>query len=276
VTPYGDKVNAFPRTGFSVEKIGMKKKIDGVEYDTKHAVIIANHDAEDNSQTAYLYCTTDGKYFLRIEKLQVRKGRAWCDVLMDGSAKGRKVRSVEKITGLTENQAIDWFVAHLTPKRFAAAIREQLVGRGRCTMSGVTPKSLQTIQWALVAKYGHLVETECGRATLSIAHDRVELTNRNGRIIATDFGSVTAIIGSREPVVRITVTLDALSTELVRWYAAEHDRDIADVVNAVVSGQMGHLRSELEDVMHDDSPIHMADYLMEAIQRRKLAEAKAA
>jgi hypothetical protein len=136
-------------------------------------------------------------------------------------------------------------------------------------MCGVNPKLLQTIQGALVAKYGRLVDTSGGKATLYVSHDRVELTDRGGTIVGTDAESVTALIGSREPAVRITVTLDRLSTELVRWYARENDRDIEDVVNGVVGGQMGHLRSELEDEMHDDSPIHMAEYLMEAILRRK-------
>ncbi len=104
----------------------MKKTVDGVEYDTEHAELIANHDADDNRTAAYLYRTKEGKYFLRTEKMQIRKGRAWHEVPMDGSAKGHKVRIAEEITGLTENQAIDWFVANLVPKCFAASIQEQL------------------------------------------------------------------------------------------------------------------------------------------------------
>lgn len=125
------------------------------------------------------------------------------------------------------------------------------------------------IQRALATKFGS-VETDTGRATLAVAHDRVELTDGEGGIIASDVENALAFIGVSE---NMTVTLDRLSTKLVRWYAEENDRDIEDVVNGVVGGQMGHLRSELEDEMHDDSPIHMADYLMEAIQRRRLVEA---
>lgn len=105
----------------------MKKTINGgVEFDTKNAEEIVWHDAEDNKTSAYLYRTNKGKYFLRTDKLQIRKGRTWCDVPMDGSAKGHKVRIAEEIIGLTENQAIDWFVANLVPKCFAASIQEQL------------------------------------------------------------------------------------------------------------------------------------------------------
>jgi hypothetical protein len=72
----------------------------------------------------------------------------------------------------------------------------------------------------------------------------------------------------------ITVTLDALSSKLVRWYAAENSRDIGDVVNGVIAGELGHLRQETEGEFTDDTHLHIAEYVMEAIHRRGIVEAR--
>ncbi|MEY2510115.1 MAG: hypothetical protein QOE26_878 [Verrucomicrobiota bacterium] len=72
----------------------------------------------------------------------------------------------------------------------------------------------------------------------------------------------------------ITITLDALSSKLVRWYAEENDRDPVDVANGVIAGELGHLREEEESGFTDDSPEHVREYVMDAIGRRRLDEAK--
>ena len=72
----------------------------------------------------------------------------------------------------------------------------------------------------------------------------------------------------------ITITIDTLSSKLVRWYAAENSRDIGDVVNGVLAGELGHLRQETESELTDDTPAHIAEYVMEAIHRRRIVEAR--
>jgi hypothetical protein len=66
----------------------------------------------------------------------------------------------------------------------------------------------------------------------------------------------------------ITITIDTLSSKLVRWYAAENSRDIGDVVNGVLAGELGHLRQETESELTDDTPAHIAEYVTDAIHRR--------
>jgi hypothetical protein len=72
----------------------------------------------------------------------------------------------------------------------------------------------------------------------------------------------------------ITVTLDALSSKLVRWYAEENGRDIADVVNGLLAGQLGHVREEIESELTSDSLMFIAEYVSAAIRRRRLVEVR--
>ena len=72
----------------------------------------------------------------------------------------------------------------------------------------------------------------------------------------------------------ITITIDTLSSKLVRWYAAENSRDIGDVVNGVLAGELGHLRQETESEFTDDTPAHIAEYVMNAIHRRRIVEVR--
>ena len=72
----------------------------------------------------------------------------------------------------------------------------------------------------------------------------------------------------------LTITIDARSSQLVRWYAKENEREIADVVNGVIAGELGHLRREIESELTDDTPAHIAEYVMDAIHRRRIVEAR--
>jgi len=134
------------------------------------------------------------------------------------------------------------------------------------------PQAITTIgdiQRSLAKRFGIDVETGTGRATLSLARDRAELTDRKGEIVATGLDGVIAFIGA-PPSGNVTVALDPLSEKLVRWYAEENERDIDDVVNGVIAGELGHLRGEIESQMTDDSPEHVREYVLDAIQRRKV------
>jgi len=139
------------------------------------------------------------------------------------------------------------------------------------TTAATEPQAVRTIgdiQWALARRFGMDVETDTGRATLSLARDRVELTDKKGEIVATGLDGVIAFIGVK-PTEAITVTLDPVATKLVRGYAEEKDRDVADVVSGVLVGQIGHLREEEESHCQDDTGIHIEESVLEAIQRRK-------
>lgn len=187
----------------------MKKTIKGVEYDTENAEEITHQDAVDDSVSMYLYRTQEGRYFLRTEKLQIRKGSKWVDVPMDGSSRGVSrdgFRSDEVITPMTEHEAIDWYVATVMPEPLAKAVQQK-----------------------------NKVDTGKGN---------------------------------------ITVTIDALSTKLVRWYADENARDITDVINGVLAGELGHMREEEESEGQDDTHLHIAEYVMDAIYRRRIVEAR--
>lgn len=67
----------------------------------------------------------------------------------------------------------------------------------------------------------------------------------------------------------IDVVLDGKSTGLVKWYATQECREPADIINGVVAGELGHVRSEVEDKNgSDDSPEHVRWYVTNAIRRR--------
>ncbi len=102
-----------------------KDVIKGVKFDTKHATEIANNDTEKSASE--LYRTNKGKYFLQKRKVQARKDGAWRYVLPDGKAydAGLITRWVIENIELTENQALDWYIATLVPKCLVRAIRAQ-------------------------------------------------------------------------------------------------------------------------------------------------------
>ncbi len=77
--------------------------------------------------------------------------------------------------------------------------------------------------------------------------------------------------GSTVAVENITITLDALSSKMVRLYAAENDRSLEDVANGVIGGNLGHAMGRGNC---DDSLEHTREYVMDAIGRRRLSEAK--
>lgn len=56
-------------------------------------------------------------------------------------------------------------------------------------------KAIATLQAALRQKYGTDLYTETGAATISIAHDRVELTNPNGKVITARAATVARKLG---------------------------------------------------------------------------------
>ena len=186
----------------------MKKTVKGVVYDTENAEEISNHDTEDAMASMYLRHTKEGKYFLQTKKCQIRKGGKWIDCPMDGSARGfprNAFHTVETITPMTQNEAVDWYLVTVMPEPLAKAIQQK-----------------------------HKVET---------ANDN------------------------------LTITIDALSTKLVRWYADENAREILDVVNGVLAGELGHLREEIEGEHQDDTHLHIVEYVKEAAHRRFFVEA---
>lgn len=79
----------------------------------------------------------------------------------------------------------------------------------------------------------------------------------------------------------ITVTLDAFSSELVRWYADLCGEAIEDVIHGALSGTLLHVREELEQgavllgdgsaiyPAPDDSPTQLQDAINRAIARRE-------
>ncbi|MGI8436109.1 MAG: hypothetical protein ACR2NX_04295 [Chthoniobacterales bacterium] len=70
----------------------------------------------------------------------------------------------------------------------------------------------------------------------------------------------------------ITITIDALSSTLVRWYVKENEREIADVINGVLAGELGHLHEEIESEFTDASPEIIAEYVMDAIHLRRIVD----
>lgn len=138
-------------------------------------------------------------------------------------------------------------------------------------MSAATLELIQAIQRALRVRFGTEVKTDTGRSTLTIAHDHVELTDQNGVVIADDWvGAIGKLTGFPSWDENITVTLDALATKMVRWYADEYGREVADVANGVLAGSIEHLYEQKEnDDLVDDTAEHLGWYLVAAIQRRK-------
>ncbi len=189
----------------------MKKTIKGVEYDTKNAEAIANHDAEDGKTSAELYRTKEGKYFLRTEKLQIRKGGKWIDIPMDGSARGLPqdaFRYDETDTPMTENEAIDWYLATVAPEPLAKAIQQQIgylvsfdLGElaepfARCCKDKETERAIVHLQSAVAKKYGRDFNTDAGAGTMYISHDGVSLTNPRSSIVAQRSGSIARQLGA--------------------------------------------------------------------------------
>jgi hypothetical protein len=128
---------------------------------------------------------------------------------MDGSVKGvglENLRHAEEIRPLSEERAIDWCVATLLPPCIGGVIQERLgpvisiagrlaeplqryceaegitlsEGLGRAVMDGIggdeIALAISLLQSKMAATFGEEVNTETGAATLTIAHDRIELT----------------------------------------------------------------------------------------------------
>jgi hypothetical protein len=130
------------------------------------------------------------------------------------------------------------------------------------------------LQEMVTRRFGAEVRTDAGAATLSIARDRVTITDAHSQVIAESAVGCAKALGDDGD--RIIVALDPLAVKLVRWYAAEQAREITDVVNGVIAGELGHVHEEVESGYSDDSPEHVREYVLEAIQRRQVIEAKAA
>jgi hypothetical protein len=88
--------------------------------------------------------------------------------------------------------------------------------------------------------------------------------------------NIRSFTGRRAKPQLFALTLDELATKLVQWYSAKKCRDPIDVVNGVLAGELGHLRSELESPIHDDSEEHIDEYVVEAATRRIMTGAIAA
>jgi hypothetical protein len=63
----------------------------------------------------------------------------------------------------------------------------------------ITLDSIRHLQTTLSKRFGTDINTECGEATLSIAHDRVLLTNAGGIVIAERDGSIARQLTDRKP-----------------------------------------------------------------------------
>jgi hypothetical protein len=72
----------------------------------------------------------------------------------------------------------------------------------------------------------------------------------------------------------ITITLDKMSSGFVRWYAQLEHREIVDAVNGIISERLEHLREGEESGFTDDTSQHIREGVMDAIDRRLLAEAR--
>ena len=67
------------------------------------------------------------------------------------------------------------------------------------------------------------------------------------------------------------VQLDSETAGLVSWYACLSGRETPDIVNGIVSGQLAHLRTELEEVSffgRDSSEEIAEEQIEEAVERR--------
>jgi hypothetical protein len=194
----------------------MRKSTKGVGPDTRKAAeIIANDDAADNSVSQYLYRTKEGKYFLQTEKMQIHKGGKWIDYPMDGSARGvpkEAFRHDETETPMTENEAVDWYLATVAPEPLAKAIRKQIgtlvsVELGDlaeplarfCRDKGVSAaeNAIVYLQSVVAKRFGCDFGTDAGAGTIYISHDGVSLTNPQSSIVAQRAGSIARQLTAR-------------------------------------------------------------------------------
>ena len=176
-----------------------------VRYDTESSEVIANHDPADNSVSVYLHRTSQGKYFLRTEKLQIRKGGKWIDRAMDGSARllpQSAVRWDETDKPMTENEAIDWYLATVAPEPLSKAIQKQIGYLVSCELGELaepfaryckdreTEKAIAHLQAVIAKRFGRDFDTGSGAGTLYISHDGVSLTNPRSSIVAQRVSSI--------------------------------------------------------------------------------------
>lgn len=128
------------------------------------------------------------------------------------------------------------------------------------------------LQVLLAQSLGTNVDTECGAATLSISHDRVTLTDVCNRVVADAPDNASEHLGGATN--GIVTVLDPLATKLVRWYGEENAREVVDIVNGTIAGELAHLREEIEGGFQDDTHLHIAEYVTEAVVRRRITEGK--
>lgn len=192
---------------------------------TANAELVMNYDAEDDTTAWYLYRTKKGGYFLRTEKLQIRKKGKWIDNPMDGSAKGlprNSFRWLETDKPLTENEAIDWYLETVAPERLAKAIGKQIGKLVSCDLGdlakplaayckriGMSPEkvcqraldealrprqgiqeAIELLQSAITRWSGSDFDADIGAGTLYISHGAVTLTNPSCSIVAQSPGSI--------------------------------------------------------------------------------------
>lgn len=65
-------------------------------------------------------------------------------------------------------------------------------GGGSTTMSLSIEDALAVLQHAVRERYGDTFDTEAGAGTITIAHDRVEITNAGSKVVADGLEGVTA------------------------------------------------------------------------------------
>lgn len=117
------------------------------------------------------------------------------------------------------------------------------------------------LQEMVARRFGREVQTESGAATLSVAWDRITLTDGGNRIIAESaVGCISALGRSGTPAV-----LSNEAVEMVEWFAEKEHRDPADVINGVLVGNLEHAKNHGNC---DDSLEHTREYVMGAIERR--------
>lgn len=179
---------------------------------TEESEVIANHDAAGNTLSQYLHHGQSGAYFLRTEKLQIRKGRSWIDHPADGSARNlpqNAVRWNKSEQPMTENEAIDWYLATAAPKPLARAIQRQIGHLVSLELGDLAKpfavacrcremqNAITLLQAAIAKRFGTEFDTGSGAGVLHISHDEVCLSNQGHTIVAEDAGSVARQLSAR-------------------------------------------------------------------------------
>lgn len=133
---------------------------------------------------------------------------------------------------------------------------------------------LLRVQSLVAERFGKEVDSSAGAAALEITARQVSLTDQDNRVIARTPRAVADALKISLNSGTLTVTLEPLAARLVRWYAEGNGREEVDVANGVISGELSHLREEIEGEFQDDSYLHLAEYVGDAVVRRKIREAR--